>query len=112
MMNEWKWIDANERTPPENEKVLITLDEPLLKDGPCVDMGIYSLGGWFLPGIHAAMSVTHWMPLPEPSGKHEQAEYATLEEISSEPVMTITLRGIDAILAFWARRGEAGCVSG
>ena len=115
-MDECKWIDAKERLPDKSGRVIISgctagMREHIGKpDWNWVEPAMYNGNRqcFMSEGVEVTPSPTHWMPLPSPPSEEEQTEVTTLEAISSEPVMTVTLWGMDAILAFWARGGEAG----
>lgn len=70
----WNWISVKDRLPPENETVLVFLNNQeielmayckyfgyLKKENEPIE---YCWGGY--NGAYDIDQVTHWMPLPEP----------------------------------------------
>ena len=60
-----RWISVEERLPEVNEDVVLIMP---VDDGHCIRIGWRTKGGnWWAAGQGIPpITVTHWMPLPEP----------------------------------------------
>lgn len=61
-----QWIPVTDFLPEPCADVLIALPEFMGDKTPCVELGFYRRGQWYLTGECELREVTHWMPLPEP----------------------------------------------
>lgn len=65
-----KWISVKDRLPDEEERVLVAVDSD--KSDTKIDTDRMVYRQW----VRWGMSVTHWMPLPEPPKKPKEEESA------------------------------------
>ena len=65
-----KWISVKDRLPDEEERVLVAVDSD--KSDTKIDTDRMMYRQW----VRWGMSVTHWMPLPEPPKKPKEEESA------------------------------------
>ena len=76
-----KWISVDERLPEENTPVLVCYigyndGQPHTEGVACINYGSWC---WYEDidadnDEEAAVTITHWMPLPEPPGKQTNAD--------------------------------------
>lgn len=61
-----EWISVNERLPDKSGIYIIELKERKYEYLAYFDVRLYADGKWL--NIPDKLTVTHWMPMPEPSG--------------------------------------------
>ena len=102
-MNEW--ISVEDRLPERDEGVIVAYENATV--GRMVWFAAYyAAEGYWRMNTGTKINPSHWMPFPEPPSEEEQTEFCIRDADNTEPVMTITLWGLEAIRAFWARGGE------
>ena len=70
-MNEERWIPVEERLPEEDERVMISTKNEVVKEGIYIEKYGYAMRKGFFTEycFEDLQDVTAWQPLPEPYGE-------------------------------------------
>jgi hypothetical protein len=60
------WISIHERLPEPGQRVVVWQDDPWLEPSDHCEIAFFNaIDDWYLGDGYNALSVTHWMPLPD-----------------------------------------------